>query len=219
MRRLAERLAALWRFKAALAVSVGIMFCVPYFLIGHYPQMPVRELPLTWLDRAVPFHPLPWVWVYQSAYLPINVIPWLAKRREDLRRYLRGLAALAIVSFAIFIVLPVRGPRPAVEQLQGMYRVLVTYDSPLNCLPSLHAGLMVYALMFARRIAGDEIPRALRVLMIAWTALVFYSTLAIKAHYAVDLAAGVMLAGLADWWAWRATPATTPAHTRLPEGS
>src|SRR5688572_14978760 len=81
---LPSRLAACWRTKALLALAVSVMFCVPYFLIGHYPLLPTYRLPLTRLDRAIGFHPYEWVWVYQSVYVLINVIPWLAKRHEEL---------------------------------------------------------------------------------------------------------------------------------------
>src|SRR6266480_3376863 len=84
------RIRAQWRFKALLAVAVSMMFCVPYFLIGHHPLMTVHTLPLSWLDRAIGFHPQEWVWIYQSVYLPINVIPWLSEQREHLRRYVTG---------------------------------------------------------------------------------------------------------------------------------
>src|SRR5688572_21966416 len=94
VRRLPARVAAQWRFKAALAAAIGVLFTAAYLLIGHFPLAPVRQLPLTWVDRAIGFHPDAWVWIYQSVYLPINVIPWLAERRDELRRYVAGFLLL-----------------------------------------------------------------------------------------------------------------------------
>src|SRR6478672_1956173 len=82
-RRLPARIAAQWRLKALLVVVLGVPFMLAYFVTGHFPLAPVRHMSLTWLDRAIGYHPYAWVWIYQSLYVPINVIPWLAERRED----------------------------------------------------------------------------------------------------------------------------------------
>ena len=201
----AERVRAHGRLKAALAAIIAFTFCVPYFLIGTYPLMPVRELPLTWLDRAVGSHPYEWVWIYQSEYLLVNGIPWLATRREQLARYTRGFALLSIVSFTVFILVPIRAPKPAIENPVGMYWLLQLYDVPYNCLPSLHAGMLVYTLAFGGRVAGDLAPRSLKLLVLAWATLILYSTVATKEHYVVDIGAGVALGLFAHAWTWRGT--------------
>ena len=135
------RIAACWRFKTFLTLSLAVLFCTPYLLIGHYPLLPVHSMELSWIDRWIGFHPKYWVWVYQSIYIPINVIPWLSDRREDLRRYVSGFAILATISFTIFFLYPIRAPKPEVSQPTGMYWILQEYDATFNSLPSLHAGL------------------------------------------------------------------------------
>src|SRR5437764_588066 len=95
-----RRLLACWRLKAVLSLALLVLFCVPYFLIGNFPIFPVHELPLGAIDRAIGFHPAGWVWVYQSVYVLINVIPWLARDRDALLRYARGFLLLSLVSFA-----------------------------------------------------------------------------------------------------------------------
>jgi membrane-associated phospholipid phosphatase len=202
-RRLGTRVAAHWRFKAVLAGAIGTLFTAAYLLIGHFPVAPVRTLPLTAVDRAIGFHPYEWVWIYQSVYLPVNVIPWLADRREDLRRYVAGFVMVTLVSFAVFVVWPIRAPKPHVESPRGMYWLLQQYDAPYNSLPSLHAGLLVYTLAFGRRVVGHEVPGAVKMVCVAWGALILYGTLATKEHYAVDIVAGAALGLLADRWAWR----------------
>jgi hypothetical protein len=198
--RVPARVAAHWRFKAMLAAVVAFTFCVPYFLIGNYPLLPVRKLPLTWLDRAIGSHPQEWVWVYQSEYLLVNALPWLAERRGQLVRYVRGFSVLSLIAFAVFILVPIRAPEPDVANPSGMYWLLKQYDVPLNCLPSLHAALIVYTLAFGNRVAGRAAPRSLKLFVAAWAALILYSTVATKEHYVVDVVAGVLLA-LA--WVWR----------------
>src|SRR3954471_11711049 len=103
-----------WQLKIVLAIAISVLFCVPYFLIGHYPLLPVRRLPLTAIDRAIGFHPYAWVWIYQSVYLVINVVPWLAKSREELGKYARGFAIISMISFFVFIFFPIRSPKPIV---------------------------------------------------------------------------------------------------------
>ncbi len=208
------RVASCWRLKIVLSVIVAVVFCVPYFWIEHHPLLTVRTLPLSWLDRAIRFQPVIWIWVYQSMYVPINVVPWLAERRDDLWRYVLGIAVIAPVSFTVFVFFPIRGPRPAdADRAQGLYALLQVYDAPLNCLPSLHAALLVYAFIFGRRMLGREIPRGMTTVCVAWTLLVFYATLATKQHYAIDLFAGTALAIVVDAFVIApAKPALPSAH-------
>jgi membrane-associated phospholipid phosphatase len=201
--QLRHRILACWKLKAILAATVGFTFCVAYLLIGNFPLFPVRELPLTRLDRAIGFHPDVWVWIYQSEYLIVNVIPWFAERRDQLLRYLRGFALLSLISFTVFVLFPIRAPKPHVADLQGMYWLLQLYDVPNNSLPSLHAGMIVFTLAFGNRVIGREIPRAIKLLALTWGALILYATLATKEHYAVDIVTGVLLGIAVHLWTWR----------------
>jgi membrane-associated phospholipid phosphatase len=209
-----------WRLKAILAAAMTVLFCGPYFLAGHYPLFPVRDLPLTWADRAVGFHPYAWVWVYQSEYLVVNLIPWLALTRCQLTHYARGFAVVALVSFVVFVFFPVRSPRPPMSDQTGMYRLVLQYDVPLNALPSLHAGLVVYTLCFGWRVFAGRLPRGLGAACVLWAGLILYATLATKQHYLVDIVAGAVLAVIADAVVWpRAPVATALAHEPLPAES
>jgi len=203
--RLLGRVRSCWRLKIQLTIALLILFDVPYFLIGHYPVFPVHTLPLSAIDRAIGFHPAGWVWVYQSFYLLLNLVPWLAREPFELKRYLRGFVIVSIVSFACFVTYPIRGPQPDPHDAGGMYWVLRQYDVTLNSLPSLHAGLLVYTVCFARRIG------VLRISFIVWTMLILYATLATKEHYLIDIVAGSVLAFLADAWVWRDQASTEPA--------
>jgi membrane-associated phospholipid phosphatase len=219
------RLRCHWRLKALLALALSLLFCGPYFLIGHFPVFPVRVLPLTWVDRAAGFHPYEWVWVYQSVYVPVNVIPWLARRREELARYARGFAVLSAVSFVVFFFYPVRAPKPPVADATGMYWLLLQYDAPQNAFPSLHAGLLVFTLCFGRRIFRGQLPPGLGVVCLAWAGLILCGTLTTKEHYFVDIVAGAALGLLAHAWAWRgaaqasevAAPPPRPGAAAAPE--
>src|SRR5262245_29933827 len=117
-----------WRVKASLSVALTLAFCLPYFALQHGVLFPVRQLPLSPIDNAIEFNPH-WSWIYQSVYLLVSVVPWLADSVEDLRRYAHGFLLQAYVGFAVFLFLPVAGPRPSAATGDPMFELLLTYDS------------------------------------------------------------------------------------------
>jgi membrane-associated phospholipid phosphatase len=202
----ARSFSAYWRLKLALSVVLTLSFCIPYFTLQHIVLFPVRRLPPTILDRAIELAPV-WVWVYQSVYLLLSVVPWLSKTAGELIRYARGFILQASIGFAFFLILPVQGPRPPVLTSDPMFQLLVWYDAPLNCFPSLHIGLSVYTVLFATRISRGRLAKTPRIILITaaaiWTLAIAFSALATKQHYAVDLPAGAVLALLCHTWTWR----------------
>jgi membrane-associated phospholipid phosphatase len=207
-----------WRMKAALSAGLTLFFCVPYFTLQRLTLFPARTLPLSALDRAIDFDPR-WVWAYQSVYLLLAIVPWMVATYSELRQYARGVFLLSGVGFAFFLLLPVRGPRPDIEAADFMYRVLQWYDRPLNCFPSLHAGLTVYTVLFGAGVSRGRMTvsahRAVVSLAWLWTTLIAYAALATKQHYAIDLPAGALLACLCHWWNCHNTQRST-AHAERP---
>lgn len=199
---LAARVTAHWRFKVVLSIALLILFCVPYFTLQHLVVFPVRTLSLTPIDQAIVFNPR-WVWVYQSVYVLIAVVPWLATSRPHLERYARGFAVLSLAAFACFLFFPVAGPRPDTVPHTGMFSWLVWYDRPTNALPSLHVGLAAYTVFFGARMSATSLNATTRLGLIVigtvWVAAISYAALATKQHYAVDLPAGALAAWLAHW--------------------
>jgi len=200
--RILARLRAHAMLKLGLTAGLVVAFFVPYFALQHFPLRPPRTLPTASLDELVPFQPA-WVVVYQSLYVLMPAVAWLADSADTLRRYARGFVALSAAGFVVFLAFPVMGPRPKVVSAEGLYGMLVHYDTPLNTFPSLHVALAVYSLLFAQHLlagAGRSAP-GLILAGAAWTAAIAYSTLATKQHYAIDLPAGMLLALLAHRWA------------------
>ena len=76
-----------WRLKLAITAWANLFFWAGYGLLGRCTFLPVRDVPLTPLDRAVPYSPEPWGWIYFSAYAYSAFLPWLLTRRDDVRRY------------------------------------------------------------------------------------------------------------------------------------
>jgi membrane-associated phospholipid phosphatase len=199
---LLRRFTALWRLKLGALAAVNLLFWSCYLFLSRHSLLPVHTLPMTWLDHWIGFRPSPWAWVYESIFLLTGIIPWLITSEEALFRYLKGFALLSAVSFAFFALFPVASPRPTGLE-SSRFLVFVTHiDGPLNAFPSLHAGCLVYTLA----LAGRLFPRRSMVVatgLLIWGVLILIGTLATKQHYAVDLLAGAMLGGTADWIAWR----------------
>ena len=205
---LARVVALPWaKVRVLLGLTVGI--CVPYFGLQRIGVFPERAIPDTWLDRVVAFDPT-WTPLYLSlcGLVPLSVV--LANRPLQLGSFARGLAALCGVSFAGFVLLPALGPRPSVEViagLEGAYPWLVSVDGARNAFPSLHAALTVFCMSFALRVVGA--PTGLRALGWCWAALIMFSTLATKQHFALDVGVGGAVGALAYIWSRPPDP-TTP---------
>jgi membrane-associated phospholipid phosphatase len=202
-------LMAHWRRKATLSIVLTLAFCCPYFLLQHLVLFPVRHLPLSPLDLAVEFNPH-WVWVYQSVYLLVSIVPWFASSIEELDRYARGFLLQAYLGFAVFLFFPIAGPRPEVASGDPMFRFLLLYDSTLNSFPSLHIGLAVYTVLVAARLSNGRLPSTERLVAVAmasfWCGEIAYSAVATKQHYVIDLPAGAVLALLCYQWSWSYQP-------------
>jgi membrane-associated phospholipid phosphatase len=197
------RVSDIWPFKLVLYFALSFVFCLGYFGLQRFPFYPARTLPLSSLDQAIGFHPSA-VLIYQSVYLLIPLFPFLARTPEQLFRYTRGFAWLCGVSFLIFALLPIAGPRPDVDSHNAMFQLMTTYDAKSNAMPSLHLGLAVYSVLFGYQLSKGNVQlRRLVWVGVAWTFLIAYATLATKQHYAIDLLAGGALAALCHCLAWR----------------
>ena len=98
-----------------------------------------------------------WVLPYLSMYLLLPLPGLMATRREELWRYAIGLAVMLVVARRdFFFAYPVEYPRPTTPAGRArVYRVMVSVDRPANALPSLHAGLVVFTMLFAGRVMAD----------------------------------------------------------------
>jgi len=170
---LMQRVRAHIFLKLALYAVLSIAFCVPYFLIQRLPWIHPQTLPLTWIDEAVGYRPGA-VYAYQSVYLLIPLLPFLAVEREDLFRFTRGFLFLCFMSFTIFLFLPVAGPRPEHAAGNWMTQFVFSYDRNLNAFPSLHAGLAAYSVLFGSAIQAGRLVAVCGL----WLGVIMFATLA-----------------------------------------
>jgi hypothetical protein len=209
--------------KLLLLVLLPPLLNVCYFLPQWVPIFKTHHaIPVTFIDRIIPFD-AGWVLPYMSMYVMLIIPPALAVTTEQVRRYLVGMGIMFAVAGICFFTYPVAYQRPPLPpNAPPLYRMVVSMDQPINCIPSLHAGMTVYAMLLAARLlAGDPAPirRALLTVGWVWTALILYGTLATKQHYFLDLPAGALLAWVSDRVAWGirlkiAPPPTAAAAAR-----
>lgn len=195
---LRTRLAALPGVKAAWLVGMALFICIPYFALQSGPFHPVRQPPVLWIDRAIPFDPR-WLGPYLSIVVLVPLFPLLARRRDEVARYVRGVVLLSLPCFLCFYLWPVAGPRP--EQVAGpLHSWLVGVDRVWNSMPSLHAGLATYSALYGMALLGTGRSRRLLAFgLTAWVVAILYSTLATKQHWFLDLPPAVGLACLAHY--------------------
>jgi len=215
---LVSLLTAHWRLKIALTLALNLLFWGGYGYLGHHALFPLRAVPLTALDRSVPFQPFPWAWIYLSQYIFVPALPWLLTARQAIRRYAVGVLIMSLASFSIFLFLPTPGPRPLEVGDDFAMRTVATYDGALNACPSLHAVFLVYMALLAWRMFGRHAPLLTAGTSFLWGTAILYSTLATKQHYVLDLVLGAVLGVAADWLAWRGAPPAI-AELTIPRNS
>lgn len=190
-----------WRLKVALTVIINAVFWAGYGTLGRHAIFPIHEVPKLWLDRAIPFQPEPWSWVYLSHFIFTGGVPWLLPTRDLIRRYTVCVAVMALTSFSVFFFWPTHVSRTA-DIGDGLAMGLIAnYDVPLNAFPSLHAAFLVAMGALALRVFA--VPRTVIVVCAIWVVAILYSTIATRQHYSLDLLAGGMLGWFAHWVAWR----------------
>ena len=149
-------------------------------------------------EASIPFRP-GWIWVY-LAYFPFCCLPLLLKEvRRDIaifRRLAAGLGGQFLFAVGIFLILPIRMEQPALAPntlSESAVAFVFQVDPGFNIFPSLHVTNAVFVACVIQRLKGRiaGIP--------AWIVccLISASTLFVKQHYALDLAAGFLLGALA----------------------
>jgi membrane-associated phospholipid phosphatase len=208
--QLGDRLRAELPAKVAVWIGLAIGICVPYFTLQHVHWTSVHELPATSFDRSIAFSPR-WIYAYASLAVLVPLAPLLAATRAQLIRYAKGLGVLCVSCFVVFLLFPVAGPRPHTTDATFLYHAIVAIDRPTNSLPSLHAGLTVYSLLFMGRVFAGSLTQPNRSRFVGaaatWGGLILYSTLATKQHWLLDLPAGALIALAAHRVAWLGAPA------------
>lgn len=180
------------KYRAGAALFAVASFI--YFATNHYPYFTPRELPMSFVDRAVPF--VPWtVLIYVSEYFFFTVVYIVVRDMENLNKYLYSFFFTQGLSCAIFFFWPTVYRRelfPIPAETGPIVTAIFTWlragDAATNCFPSLH----VSTVYLSAYIFLDEQPKKFP-LFFTWATFIALSTLPTKQHYFVDIIAGFAL--------------------------
>ena len=170
------------------------LFFIGYLHLLRQPAFPVVVMPLTALDRLIPFQPAT-LFAYFSLWFYVGIAPGLQLTFRELLVYGLWIAALCLTGLGIFYAWPTAVP-PLALDVSGLagFGVLRGVDAAGNACPSLHVAVAIFTAIWIEQVLRQaRAPRALRGLNIAWFALIAWSTLAIKQHVVLDVAAGASL--------------------------
>ena len=178
-----------------LALLLAVVWAVLYFGAHAVPHLqPARVL------EWDPVWHVPLIGAFIVPYLSLGIMPLLLYLLSEdhvfFRHWVMTVSGAAAVSAAVYIVLPLDMPRPALDGDDVFSPLLaLTYavDVRGNFFPSQH---VIFAFLTALGI-GYERPRW-RSWMLAWAALIAVSTLFVHQHYLVDVISGMALA-FAAW--------------------
>jgi membrane-associated phospholipid phosphatase len=173
------------------------LFFVGYFHVLRHPVNPLTTMPLTALDRWLPFTPQA-LWVYVSLWFYIGIPPGLMPGFRPLVVHGLWAAALCAVGLAFFYFFPTAVPaRPLEVPAGSAFAVLQGVDAPGNACPSLHVATAMFSAGWIDRMLREvQAPRALRWLNAAWFVAIAWSTMATRQHVLLDVIGGLALGAL-----------------------
>jgi len=181
--------------------SIGVpvfmyLFFLGYLYILKHAVFPVTVMPLTRIDRMIPYQTGAWL-LYVSLWIYVQVPLCLIDRRRELVLYGWVAAVVSLIGFGVFILWPTAVPANAVEPIDSLFAGIRQIDTTGNSCPSLHVAFSVFTAAWLERfLRKARISDFFRWLNVAWCLGIVYSTLATKQHVMLDACAGAAL-GLA----------------------
>ena len=199
------RLVTHWPVKF-LGLTCGMTaFFAAYFQVLRHPLHPPVIMPLTTIDRWIPFQPaaLP---LYLSLWPYILLAPGLMLARRELVTYTITAVGLGVTGLGIFFLWPTAVPPPGVTWADNsLFAFLKATDASGNACPSLHVAFAIFtAGELGRLLRQMSAGRPALVLNWLWCAGILYSTIATRQHVALDVLAGteigLLVAGVHQRW-------------------
>jgi membrane-associated phospholipid phosphatase len=194
LRQIGPRMRTRWPAKF-IGTTLGMTaFFVVYFWLLHHPFFPITTMPLTVVDRWIPFWPGALV-LYVSLWFYVSFAPALLTESRELFSYLLATAVLSVIGLGIFLFWPTAVPVLAESGPQHpFFFILQKVDASGNACPSLHVAFAVFtAFWFQRLLREMRAGRVVRALNWLWCVGILYSTIATRQHVALDVLAGAVL--------------------------
>jgi len=191
---LAERMRRHLVLKAAGTTLIIGVFFVAYLHLLHHPAYPVTVMPSTELDRLMPFEPRA-LFLYLTLWLYVGAGPGLQLRLIELANYAAWSILLCAAGLAIFHFWPTQVPTPGRDLSPHFgFAMLQGIDAAGNACPSMHVAFASFtAVRIDQVLRTTGSPGPLRAANLAWSLAIVLSTLLIKQHVVLDVAAGLVL--------------------------
>lgn len=175
--------------------AVTWLFFIAYFHLQQNPAYPVTLMPLTAVDQWIPLQPAALV-AYLSLWVYVGIAPALQRTLAELVVYGLWIGAMCLTGLALFYFWPTAVPlRPQDASGFPGFELLHGVDLAGNACPSMHVAAALFTAIWVDHLLRiTHSPVALRVVNATWVAAIAYSTLAVKQHVALDVAAGALLA-------------------------
>ncbi len=169
-------------------------FFAAYFWVLHHPWHAPYVMPRIGVDEWIAFVPDAAV-LYVSLWVYVSLVPSLMADRRQLVSYAITTTGLSVVGLGIFYIWPTAVPRPEVDWPEdAAFGFLKHVDASGNACPSLHVAFAVFtAIWLARLLPALGAGCWLRAFNWFWCLAILYSTVAIRQHVALDVAAGAAL--------------------------
>lgn len=184
----------LWWLKTLGATIFMTGFFTVYLHVLKHPAFAVTTMPLTAVDRAIPF---------QASTLPLYLSLWFyvslpmapIQTWTRLSRYGLAMGGLCVTGLICFFFFPTAVPLLDVDWgAHAGFAALHSIDSAGNACPSLHVAAAVCAAGWMHR-QLEELGAGpvVRLANLLWCIGIVYSTLATKQHVSLDVLAGTIL--------------------------
>lgn len=187
------------------------LFFIGYFHLLREPAYAVAVMPLTALDRLIPFQP-PMLFAYLTLWFYVGIAPGLQLTVRDLLAYGAWIAALCLTGLGLFYAWPSAVPPLGVD-VSGFagFQMLQGVDAAGNACPSMHVAVAIFTAVWIGHVLRQAgAPRWLQAINVGWFLLIAWSTLAIKQHVVLDAVAGALLGVLFVLPSLHWRPATRP---------
>ena len=185
-----------WKRNILALLSLTVILYSGYQLSNRFHVTEPKYLPITALDKAIPFY-LWTVWPYfllvLLAFLPVSI--------RNATIFWRAMIAFIVavsINIIVWLLFPTVYHRPQMPNVDGFttfaYHWLCSIDTPANCLPSGHItspAIGCWAL-------AKAYPKY-RILVWLLFSLLSITILTTKQHYVLDLPAGLFTAYIGIW--------------------
>jgi len=170
-----------------------VLFFWGYIQILNHAFFPVTVMPLTAIDRWIPYQNSAWL-LYVSLWVYVQWPLSLIDNRYELVLYGWVATVVSLIGFAIFILWPTAVPPVDGDVTGVLLKSIRRIDTTGNSCPSLHVAFAVFTAAWIERfIDRARSAGAIRLLNVAWCLGIVYSTLATKQHVLLDVIPGALL--------------------------